>query len=63
MDNQTIRVSPILAPIVSLSIRENKMGEGKRQGRDGKEDKLRKKMILRRCRLERAQYKQQGDIM
>ena len=42
MDNQTIRVSPILAPIVSLSIRENKMGGGKRQGRDGKEDKLRK---------------------
>ena len=63
MDNQTIRVSPILAPIVSLSIRENKMGEGKRQGRDGREDKLRKKRILRRCRLERAQYKQQGDIM
>ena len=33
MDNQTIRVSPILAPIVSRSIRENKMGEGRRQGR------------------------------
>ena len=62
MGNQTIRVSPILAPIVSLSIRENKMGEGKRQGKDGREKKLRK-IILRRCRLERAQYKQQGDIM
>ena len=43
MDNQTIRVSPILAPIVSRSIRENKMGEGKRHGRDGRKDKLRKK--------------------
>ena len=43
MDNQTIRVSPILAPIVARSIRENKMGEGKRQGRDGRKDKLRKK--------------------
>ena len=62
MDNQTIRVSPILAPIVSLSIRENKMGEGKRQGKDGREKSC-EKIILRRCRLERAQYKQQGDIM
>ena len=42
MGNQTIRVSPILAPIVSLSIQENKMGEGKRQGRDGRGKKLRK---------------------
>ena len=43
MDNQTIRVSPILAPIVSLSIRQNKMGERKRQGRDGREEKVAKK--------------------
>ena len=62
MDNQTIRVSPILAPIVSLS---EKTKWEKERDKEGMEEKTscEKKMILRRCRLERAQYKQQGDIM
>ena len=63
MDNQTIRVSPILAPIVSLSISEKTKWE-KERDKEGMERKTScEKMILRRCRLERAQYKQQGDIM